>query len=137
MWTWYPRSAASILSGRELSLTHPSHGDAFEQRLVTFLRCLGRTRLVRHHVNDGTRPGDTFKLQTNGVYTCPEFFREGTLSNGISGSRLPTRLLGIQSLRRHGHAGKLAHIVDRNGNTVSLAYAAGQLTQIVDDLDRH
>jgi hypothetical protein len=34
-------------------------------------------------VNDGTGRADTFKLQTNGVYTCPEFFREGTLSNGI------------------------------------------------------
>ena len=34
-------------------------------------------------IHDGTGRADTFKLQSNGVYTCPEFFREGTLSNNV------------------------------------------------------
>jgi len=34
-------------------------------------------------VYDGTGRKDTFKLQASGVYSCPEFFREGTLSGGV------------------------------------------------------
>jgi len=88
-------------------------------------------------VNDGTGRRDLYVLGTNGVYTCPEFFREGTLSNGIF--RLTFADTGYWEFNPFdgtATAGKLAHIVDRNGNTMSLAYAAGQLTQIVDDLDR-
>ena len=89
-------------------------------------------------VFDGTGRKDTFKPQTNGVYTCPEFFREGTLTGGVF--RLTFADTGyweFNPLVGSATAGKLSKIVDRNGNTMSLNYdGSGLLTQIVDDLDR-
>src|SRR5205085_4623738 len=76
--------------------------------------------------------------QANGVYTCPEFFCEGTLSAGVF--RLTFADTGYWEFNpptSSSSDGKLSHIVDRNGNTMSLNYdASGLLAQIVDDLGR-
>ncbi len=89
-------------------------------------------------VYDGTGRKDTFKLQTNGVYTCPEFFREGTLTKGVF--RLTFADTGYWEFNPLDAAtpdSKLSRIVDRNGNTMSLDYdGSGRLMQIVDDLGR-
>jgi YD repeat-containing protein len=88
-------------------------------------------------VYDGAGRKDSYKLQTNGVYTCPEFFNEGTLSNNIF--RLTFADTGyweFNPLDGSATAGTLARVVDRLGNIISLRYAGGLLTQIVDDLGR-
>jgi YD repeat-containing protein len=89
-------------------------------------------------VNDGTGRRDVYSPGTNGVYTCPEFFREGTLTGGVF--RLTFADTGYWEFNPFDStatAGKLAQIVDRNGNTMSLGYdGSGHLAQIVDDLGR-
>jgi YD repeat-containing protein len=89
-------------------------------------------------VNDGTGRRDVYSPGTNGVYTCPEFFREGTLTGGVF--RLTFADTGCWEFNPFdgtATAGKLSKIVDRNGNTMSLSYdGSGQLAQIVDDLSR-
>ncbi len=89
-------------------------------------------------VSDGTGRTDTYKLQANGTYTCPGFFREGTLTGGVF--RLTFADTGyweFNPLDPVSPDAKLARIVDRNGNVMSLNYDdLGHLTQIVDDLGR-
>jgi YD repeat-containing protein len=88
-------------------------------------------------VNDGTGRQDRFRIQGSGVYSCPEFFSEGTLSNNVF--RLTFADTGyweFNPLDGSASAGTLARIVDRNGNTISLNYTGGLLAQIVDDLGR-
>ncbi len=89
-------------------------------------------------IHDGTGRPDRYMLQTNGVYTCPELFCEGTLSK--AGFRLTFADTGhwdFNPLDSSVIAGKIARIVDRNGNTVSLNYnTSGRLVEIVDDLGR-
>lgn len=89
-------------------------------------------------IHDGTGRADTFKPGTNGVYTCPEFFSEGTFSNSVfTLTFADTGRWEFNPLDASPAAGKLVRIVDRNGNTVSLGYdPTGRLTQIVDDLGR-
>jgi YD repeat-containing protein len=88
-------------------------------------------------VHDGTGRADTFKLNTNGTYTCPELFREGTLSNNVFRITFAdTGYWEFNALDGTAGAGTLSRIVDRNNNTLSLYYTKGQLTQIVDDLGR-
>ncbi len=88
-------------------------------------------------IHDGTGRTDTFKLQTNGVYTCREFFREGTVSNDTFTLTFADGGRFIFYPFRFGEQGKLTQIIDRNGNTMSLNYdGSGLLSQIVDDLDR-
>jgi YD repeat-containing protein len=90
-------------------------------------------------VHNGTGRADRYVLQTNGVYTCPEFFCEGTLNANVF--RLTFADTGYWEFKPLGtapEAGKLDHIVDRNGNTVSLSYdQAGRLSGLVDDLGRN
>lgn len=89
-------------------------------------------------VHNGTGRADTYKPDTNGIYTCPEFFREGTLSNNVF--RLTFADTGyweFNPLTDPSVPGKLSKIVDRNGNTISLNYdLAGRLAEVVDDLGR-
>ena len=89
-------------------------------------------------VFDGTGRKDTFELQTNGTYTCPQFFREGTVSNNTftltfadTGRWVFNRFDGTAA------AGKLIKIISRNGDTMTLSYdTSGRLAQVVDDLNR-
>ena len=89
-------------------------------------------------VYDGTGRKDTFVLQANGTYTCPQFFREGTLTGGVF--RLTFADTGYWEFKPFNGtatAGKLARSQDRNGNAMLLNYdASGRLAQIVDALGR-
>ena len=89
-------------------------------------------------VYDGTGRRDTFRLQANGTYSCPGFFREGTFSNSVF--RLTFADAGFwefNPLDSSPAAGKLARIQDRNGNAVTCAYDdAGRLAQVTDTLGR-
>ena len=100
------------------------------------VRCVQGTNAF--DVYDGTGRKDTFRIQANGTYTCPGFFREGTLSNGVF--RLTFADTGYWEFTPLGGspaAGKLARIQDRNGNAVTCAYGdTGRLAQVIDALDR-
>ncbi|MCY2986849.1 MAG: DUF6531 domain-containing protein, partial [Planctomycetota bacterium] len=90
-------------------------------------------------VYDGTGRKDTFPLGTNGVYTCPEFFREGTLSKDtFTLTFADTGRWVFNPFDSSPSAGKLRQIITRNGDTMTLGYDAssGNLTSVVDDLDR-
>lgn len=89
-------------------------------------------------VYDGTGRKDTFVLQTNGTYTCRQFFSEGTLTGNVF--RLTFADTGyweFNPLVGSATDGKLARIEDRNGNAILLNYdTSGRLVEIVDDLGR-
>jgi len=89
-------------------------------------------------VTDGTGRLDTFKLQTNGTYTCPQFFREGTINNNtFTLTFADTGRWVFNPFDSSLTAGKLRQIITRNGDTMTLGYdTSGRLAQIVDDLDR-
>lgn len=89
-------------------------------------------------IHNGTGRADTFKPDTNGVYTCPEFFCEGVISNNtFTLTFANTGRWVFNPFDGAPAAGKLAQIVDRNGNIVSLGYdTSGRLTEVVDDLRR-
>jgi YD repeat-containing protein len=89
-------------------------------------------------VFDGTGRKDTFKPQTNGVYTCPEFFREGTVSNNtFTLTFADTGRWVFNPFDGTATAGKLIKIITRNGDTMTLGYdTSGRLAQVVDDLNR-
>jgi len=89
-------------------------------------------------VFDGTGRQDTFRPQTNGVYTCPGFFREGTLTGGVFRLTFAdTGFWEFNPLDSSQKAGKLARIQDRNGNAVTCDYdGAGRLSHVVDTLGR-
>ena len=89
-------------------------------------------------VADGTGRSDVYHPGTNGVYSRPEFFNEGRLSNSVFTLTFPdTGRWVFNPFDGSATSGKLAQIIDRNGNTLSLLYnTAGRLAEIVDDLDR-
>ncbi|MDD2600720.1 MAG: DUF6531 domain-containing protein [Kiritimatiellae bacterium] len=103
------------------------------------VRCVQNNNAI--DIYDGTGRRDTFRLQANGAYTCPEFFREGRLDGATAAFRLTFADTGYWEFNPFDAAsaagGKLARIVDRHGNTVTLNYDGdGQLIAIVDDLGR-
>lgn len=89
-------------------------------------------------VADGTGRLDTYRLQADGTYTCPGFFREGAFTGGVF--RLTFADTGFWEFRPLDASpapGKLARIQDRNGNALVLSYdGSGRLTQVADTLDR-
>lgn len=92
-------------------------------------------------VYDGSGRKDLFRLQSNDTYACPELFREGTLDQVAGTFRLTFADTGYWEFcpfdAASPQSGKLARIVDRKGNTMTLNYdPAGRLTEIVDDLGR-
>ena len=89
-------------------------------------------------VRNGTGRADTFTPNISGVYTCPEFFSEGTLvGNVFKLTFADTGYWEFNPLTASADAGKLAKIVDRNGNTMLLHYdGAGRLAEVVDALGR-
>ena len=89
-------------------------------------------------VYDGTGRKDTFTLGTNGTYTCPELFREGTLSNNtFTLTFADTGRWVFNPFDGSATAGKGHQIITRNGSTMTLGYnPSGRLAQVVDDLGR-
>lgn len=103
------------------------------------VRCVQNSAGIE--LSDGTGRKDTFRLQADGTYTCPEFFREGTLDTDTGAFRLTFADTGYWAFNPFDDAspvsGKLAQIVDRHGNTMTLNYDdSGRLTTIIDDLGR-
>ncbi len=89
-------------------------------------------------VYDGTGRKDTFTLQPNSIYTCPQFFREGALSNNaFTLTFADTGRWVFNPFDGTATAGRLIQIITRNGDTMTLGYdTAGRLSQVVDDLNR-
>ena len=89
-------------------------------------------------VYDGSGRKDTFTLQTNGTYTCPEFFRAGTFNNNtFILTFADTGRWVFHAFDGTAAAGKLIQIITRNGDTMTLGYdTGGRLAQLVDDLGR-
>jgi YD repeat-containing protein len=89
-------------------------------------------------VYDGSGRKDTFTPGANGVYTCPEIFREGTLSNNtFTLAFADTGRWVFNPFDGTSSAGKLIQIITRNGDTMTLGYdTSGRLAQVVDDLGR-
>jgi len=89
-------------------------------------------------VFDASGRSDVYYPGTNGIYTRNEFFNEGSLSNGVFTLTFPdTGRCIFNPLDGSLPAGKMAQIVDRNGNSMTLGYdGSGRLAQIVDDLGR-
>ena len=89
-------------------------------------------------MSDGTGRRDTYTLGTNGTYACPEFFREGTLSNNtFTLTFADTGRWVFNPFDGTAAAGRLFQIITRNGDTMTLGYdPSGRLAQIVDDLGR-
>ncbi|MFO1476622.1 MAG: DUF6531 domain-containing protein [Verrucomicrobiota bacterium] len=89
-------------------------------------------------VADGTGRGDLYSPGANGVYSRPDVFNEGRLSNSVFTLTFPdTGRWVFNPLDGTAAAGKLAQITDRNGNTMALGYdTSGRLVQVVDDLGR-
>ena len=89
-------------------------------------------------IYDGTGRKDTFTLQTNGTYACPQFFCEGSLSNTtFTLTFADTGRWVFNPFDGTATAGKLIQIITRNGDTMTLGYDnSGRLSSMVDDLGR-
>lgn len=94
------------------------------------------TNLVLH---DGGGRADTYKPQPDGTWGRDEFFRE--IGRNPDGTYTLTFANGgrwdFHPFEGQPEAGKIAAIVDRNGNEMNFAYdGAGRLTTITDTLNR-
>jgi YD repeat-containing protein len=89
-------------------------------------------------VFDGSGRRDVYFPGTNGVYACGELFNEGSMTKGVFTLTFPdTGRWEFNPMDGSVTAGKLARSVDRNGNRMLYLYGGlGQLTDVVDDLDR-
>ncbi len=91
------------------------------------------------YLYDGTGRKDTLRLQTDGSYTCPGLFREGTFNGNTF--RLTFADTGFWEFNPIDAAstisGRLARIQDRNGNAITCDYdSTGRLIHVVDTLGR-
>jgi YD repeat-containing protein len=102
------------------------------------VRCVVKPGEVGAWIYDGTGRKDLYLRQADSSFTCPGFFREGTITNGIF--RLTFADTGFWEFNPQGTspaAGKLARIQDRNGNAITLSYdGTGRLATITDTLSR-
>ena len=88
---------------------------------------------------DGNTRRDTYELQPDGTWTRREFFRvlEANPDGSYTLTFADTGLWNFRPFDGSATAGKIDTIVDRNGNTLALAYdGAGRLTTVTDTLGR-
>jgi YD repeat-containing protein len=89
-------------------------------------------------VFDGAGRQDVYQPQSDGTFACPGCFRQGVINNNAF--QLTFADGGYWAFLPFGGgvtAGKIARIVDRNGNALSFQYnTLGQLAAIVDTLGR-
>jgi YD repeat-containing protein len=138
-------TADMIIPGRSLDFvwartyrsrtgTNTAMGNGWDFSYNLFIQPLGGDILV----HDGAGRDDQFFHQTNGTYSAPGFFSEGTLSNNVF--RLTFADAGFwefNPLDSSVAAGKIARSQDRNGNAMTFGYDdSGRLSTVIDDLGR-
>ncbi len=94
---------------------------------------------VHVRVHDGHGRQDIYLLQPDGTYSRRELFNRGAFNpDGTFTLTFPD--MGIWNFRELNGSqaqGKIASIVDRNGNTLTFQYGSqGRLTTVTDTLDR-
>jgi len=134
----HPRSRPRFCLGANLSLTHHHTATLLGNGWSLSYDVSVEQGSSGIAVNDGTGRHDTYTLGTNGTYTCPEFFREGAISNNtFTLTFADTGRWVFNPFDGSATAGKLIQIITRNGDTMTLGYdTSGQLAQVVDDLGR-
>jgi YD repeat-containing protein len=125
---------AWVRTYRSRTGTNTAMGNGWDFSYNLFIQKLGGDILV----HNGTGRDDRFFAQTNGTYSAPEFFCEGSFSKNVFILSFPdTGKWVFNPLDSSAQAGKISQIVDRNGNSMSFWYdGTGKLTTIVDDLGR-
>lgn len=109
------------------------HGWDFSYNI--YLEAAGPDRVL----HDGNARADVYALQTNGKWGRDEYFRELQENPDSTYSLIfsDTGRWNFRSLSEPIAPGRIAAIVDRNGNTLSFAYdAQGRLSVITDTLGR-
>jgi YD repeat-containing protein len=89
-------------------------------------------------VYDGTGRRDLYLGQTNGTFSRPEFFNQGVFSNNVFVlSFADTSRWEFNPFDGSVKSGKIARMLDRNGNIMLFSYdTQGRLATIVDPLNR-
>ncbi|MDB6034872.1 MAG: wapA, partial [Verrucomicrobiales bacterium] len=89
-------------------------------------------------IYDGTGRRDLYLGQTNGTFSRSEFFSEGAFSNNVFILTFPdTGRWEFNPFDGSVKSGKIARMLDRNGNTMLFNYDnQGRLSTIVDPLNR-
>ncbi len=89
-------------------------------------------------VHDGGGRADTFFHQSDGSFTHPGFFRQGTLSGQIFTLTFADKSRWLfNALNAATAPGKIAQAIDRNGNAMTYAYdTSGRLATVTDAAGR-